>query len=129
MTDSDLTEEEKRKLTTLREKEDHGSQLETEADQPDFVDAVTEELTRVENGDLSGSVSFYDPRGAALIAALQDDDRDDVARALAEAANSDYEPAWDRSTLLRWTFRAALQDHAPAVLEDAQTAQARLTDF
>ena len=129
MTDDNLTEEEKRKLTTLRDEDAHGSQLETEADQPDFVDAVAEELTRVENGDLSGSVSFYDPRGAALLAALQDDGRDDVARALAEATGSEYEAAWDRSTLLRWAFRAALQEHAPTVLEDAQTAQARLTEF
>lgn len=129
MTDSDLSEDEKRKLTAMREEETHGSQLETEADQSDFVDAVAEELTHVENGELSGSVSFYDPRGAALIAALQNDDRDDVARALAEAADGEYESTWDRSTLLRWAFRAALQDHAAEVLEDAQTAQARLTDF
>jgi hypothetical protein len=129
MTDDDLSEDEKRKLTAMRDEETHGSLLETEADQPDFVDAVAEELTRVENGELSGSVSFYDPRGAALIAALQDDDRDDVARALAKATGGEYDPAWDRSTLLRWAFRAALRDHAPGVLEDAQTAQARLTDF
>lgn len=129
MTDDNLSEDERRKLTAMRDEETHGSQLETEADQPNFVDAVAEKLTRVENGELSGSVSFYDPRGAALIAALQDDERDDVARTLAEATGGEYDSAWDRSTLLRWAFRAALRDHAPEVLEDAQTAQARLTDF
>ena len=129
MSDSDLTDEEKQKLASLRDEEAHGSQLQAEAGQPDFVDAVVEELTRVEEGDLSGSVSFYDPRGAALIAALQNDDRDDVARALAEAAGAEYDSGWDRSKLLRWAFRAALRDHASGVLKDAKTAQARLTDF
>lgn len=93
MTDDDLTEEELQKLTEMRKEESHGSQLETEANQPDFVDAIADALTRVEDGKLSGSVSFYDPRGA-LIAALQADDRDDVARALAEAAGNEYEDDW-----------------------------------
>ena len=40
-----------------------------------------------------------------------------------------YDSAWDQSKLLQWAFRAALRDHASGVLEDAKTAQTRLTDF
>jgi hypothetical protein len=90
------------------------------------VDELVDSLERVDDGDLSKTLSFWDPDMAAVLAVIMDDDERLVAivDALADDLGADVEAAdADRSDVLKLAVRAALQDADPDLFEDLREAR------
>lgn len=125
MTDSERDEE----LRELREQESQGNRLERDNPeaQPDFVDAVEDALEAVDNGDSGDTITAYDPRLAAVLQALDDDERlDDVFEQLQAAYDGDSgldKPT--KSAIIRLAVRVGLQEGTDSVLDDLEEAVKR----
>jgi hypothetical protein len=117
------------KLSELREEESKGNRLDREnpQSQPDFVDALDDALESIDQGELSDTITAYDPRLAAVLQALEEDDRmDDVFEQLQEAyeGNSGLQKP-SRSAIIRLAVRVGLQEGTDSVLDDLEEAVSR----
>ena len=119
-------------LEELREQTTRNNRLSEQANEPDFIEQIVAMLDDVDSGERGKILSLYDPQLAALIYALEMDDRrfNEVVGALQETANQqvDTEDA-GRTELLKLAVRIGLQEAAPELLEDAQTAVSQRTEF
>ena len=119
-------------LEELREQTTRDNRLSEQANEPDFIEQIVAMLDDVDSGERGKILSLYDPQLAALIYALEMDDRrfNEVVGALQETANRqvDTEDA-GRTELLKLAVRIGLQEAAPELLEDAQTAVSQRTEF
>lgn len=117
------------KLNELREEESKGNRLDREnpQSQPDFVDALDDALESIDQGELSDTITAYDPKLAAVLQALEEDDRmDDVFDQLQEAYDGDsglQKPS--RSAIIRLAVRVGLQEGTDSVLDDLEEAVSR----
>lgn len=107
-----------------------GDRLESEADQPDMVDHIADALERADDGDLTKTISVWDPSMAALFDALQEDPQRfrEVVADLQERTGYDVdvdEP--ERSDLVKVALRFALQEADPDLLDEAREAERRRT--
>lgn len=122
MTDDNIDD----KLNELREEESKGNRLDRDdpQSQPDFVDALDEALEAINEGELSDTITAYDPKLAAVLQALEDDERmDDVFEQLREAYDGDsglQKPS--RSAIIRLAVRVGLQEGTDDVLDDLEEA-------
>lgn len=122
MTDDNIDD----KLNELREEESKGNRLDRDdpQSQPDFVDALDEALEAINEGELSDTITAYDPKLAAVLQALEDDERmDDVFEQLREAYDGDsglQKPS--RSAIIRLAVRVGLQEGTDDVLDDLEKA-------
>jgi hypothetical protein len=122
MTDDDIDD----KLNELREEESKGNRLDRDdpQSQPDFVDALDEALEAISQGELSDTITAYDPKLAAVLQALEKDDQmDDVFEQLQNAYDGDsglQKPS--RSAIIRLAVRVGLQEGTDSVLDDLEEA-------
>jgi hypothetical protein len=122
MTDDNIDD----KLNELREEESKGNRLDRDdpQSQPDFVDALDEALEAINQGELSNTITAYDPKLAAVLQALEDDGRmDDAFEQLQEAYDGDsglQKPS--RSAIIRLGVRVGLQEGTEEVLDDLEEA-------
>lgn len=122
MTDDNIDD----KLNELREEESKGNRLDRDdpQSQPDFVDALDEALEAISQGELSDTITAYDPKLAAVLQALEEDGRmDGVFEELQEAYNGDsgLQKA-SRSAIIRLAVRVGLQEGTDSVLDDLEEA-------
>jgi hypothetical protein len=117
------------KLDELRDEESKGNRLDRDdpQSQPDFVDVLDEALESIDQGELSDTITAYDPKLAAVLQALEEDDRmDDVFEQLQEAYDGDsglQKPS--RSAIIRLAVRVGLQEGTDSVLDDLEEAVSR----
>ena len=114
------------KLNELREEESKGNRLDREdpQSQPDFVDALDDALESIDQGELSDTITAYDPKLAAVLQALEEDDRmDDIFEQLQEAyeGNSGLQKP-SRSAIIRLAVRVGFQEGTDSVLDDLEEA-------
>lgn len=121
-----MTDEIDDKLDELREEESKGNRLDRDDPQaqPDFVDALDEALEAISEGDLSDTITAYDPKLAAVLQALEEDDRmEDVFEQLQDAYDGDsglQKPS--RSAIIRLAVRVGFQEGTDDVLDDLKAA-------
>lgn len=126
MTDDNETDEQ---LKKLRDDESRGNRLDRDnpQNQPDLVDAIEQALDAADDGNITETVTAYDPRMAALLVALDDQDEiEDVFESLSAAYNGDSgieKPT--RSAIIRLAIRVGLQEGGDGVLDDLREALAR----
>jgi hypothetical protein len=114
------------KLDELRDEESKGNRLDRDdpQSQPDFVDVLDEALESIDQGELSDTITAYDPKLAAVLQALEEDDRmDDVFEQLQEAYDGDsglQKPS--RSAIIRLAVRVGFQEGTDSVLDDLEEA-------
>ena len=117
------------KLDELRDEESQGNRLDRDnpQSQPNFVDVLDEALESIDQGELSDTITAYDPKLAAVLQALEEDDRmDDVFDQLQEAYDGDsglQKPS--RSAIIRLAVRVGLQEGTDSVLDDLEEAVSR----
>jgi nitrate reductase assembly molybdenum cofactor insertion protein NarJ len=119
-------------LEELREQTTRDNRLSEQANEPDFIEQIVAMLDDVDSGERGKILSLYDPQLAALIYALETDDRrfNEVIGALQETANRQIDTEdVGRTELLKLAVRIGLQEAAPELLEDAQTAVSQRTEF
>lgn len=119
-------------LEELREQTTRNNRLSEQANEPDFIEQIVAMLDDVDSGERGKILSLYDPQLAALIYALETDDRrfNEVIGALQETANRQIDTEdVGRTELLKLAVRIGLQEAAPELLEDAQTAVSQRTEF
>lgn len=122
MTDDNIDD----KLNELREEESKGNRLDRDdpQSQPDFVDALDEALEAISQGELSDTITAYDPKLAAVLQALEEDDQmDDVFEQLQNAYDGDsglQKPS--RSAIIRLAVRVGFQEGTEGVLDDLEEA-------
>jgi len=113
-------------LQRMREEDSTGNRLDREAGKADhdFVDAIVDALDAVDDGDESETITAYDPTLAALLRALEDDDRlDDVFEQLQDAYNGDAGISTaSRSAIIRLAVRVGLQEGTEHVMDDVTEA-------
>lgn len=117
------------KLNELREEESKGNRLDRDdpESQPGFVDVLEDALDEIDDGEISETISAFDPKLAAVLNALDEDDRmDEVFKQLQEAydGNSGLDSP-SRSAIIRLAVRVGLQEGTDDVLDDLATAVTR----
>lgn len=117
------------KLNELREEESTGNRLDRDdpESQPGFVDVLEDALDEIDDGEISETISAFDPKLAAVLNALDEDDRmDEVFKQLQEAydGNSGLDSP-SRSAIIRLAVRVGLQEGTDDVLDDLATAVTR----
>lgn len=117
------------KLNELREEESTGNRLDRDdpESQPGFVDVLEDALDEIDDGEISTTISAFDPKLAAVLEALDEDDRmDEVFEQLQEAydGNSGLDNP-SRSAIIRLAVRVGLQEGTDDVLDDLATAVTR----
>jgi hypothetical protein len=122
MTDDNIDD----KLNELREEESKGNRLDRDdpQSQPDFVGALDEALEAISQGELSDTITAYDPKLAAVLQALEEDGRmDGIFEELQEAYDGDsgLQKA-SRSAIIRLAVRVGLQEGTDSVLDDLEEA-------
>jgi len=122
MTDNDIDE----RLDELREEESTGNRLDRDdpQNQASFVDVLVDALDSAEAGDLSETVTAYDPILAAVLQALEEDDRmDDIFNQLREAYDGESGLTDEsRSAIIRLAVRVGLQEGTDDVMDDLKQA-------
>jgi hypothetical protein len=114
------------KLNELREEESKGNRLDRDdpQSQPDFVDALDDALESIDQGELSETITAYDPKLAAVLQALEEDNQmDEVFEQLQETYEGDsglQKPS--RSAIIRLAVRVGFQDGTDSVLDDLEEA-------
>jgi hypothetical protein len=114
------------KLNELREEESKGNRLDRDdpQSQPDFVDALDDALESIDQGELSETITAYDPKLAAVLQALEEDNQmDEVFEHLQETYEGDsglQKPS--RSAIIRLAVRVGFQDGTDSVLDDLEEA-------
>lgn len=122
-------------LDELREQTQSGNRIsEAKKHQRTFEDHVADALDRVDDGDINRTISLYDTRLAALVAALEADDETrhqvvgDLRAELGDDSPVDLDDV-DRSELLGLAIRVGLKTASPGVLDDAKSAYTNQVDF
>ena len=104
-----------------------GNRIDHDAAQRDSaVNELVDALERVDEGDLSKTISFWDPDMAAVLAVLlEDNDRlATTVESLADELGADIDATdADRSDVLKLAVRAALQNADPNLFEDLRDAR------
>mgnify|MGYP000660487670 CR=1 FL=1 len=122
MTDEDTEE----RLQELREEESTGNRIDRDnpQTQPDFVDELVDALDKADDGDISETITAYDPTLAALLTALDEDDRlEEVVGELQDAYLGDAGISKaTRSAVIRLAIRVGLQETSSDVMEDLAEA-------
>ena len=114
------------KLNELREQESKGNRLDRDnpKSQTDFVDVLDEALEAVNQGDISDTITAYDPKLAAVLQALEEDEQmNNVFEQLQIAYDGDsglQKPS--RSAIIRLAVRVGLQEGTDGVLDDLEEA-------
>lgn len=114
------------KLNELREQESKGNRLDRDdpQSQPDFVDALDEALEAISQGDIADTITAYDPKLAAVLQALEEDEQmDNVFEQLQKAYDGEsglQKPS--RSAIIRLAVRVGLQEGTDSVLDDLEEA-------
>ena len=119
-------------LEELRAQTTRNNRLSEQAGEPDFIEQIVTMLDEVDSGERGKILSLYDPQLAALIYALETDNRrlEEVIAALQETANRRVDTGdVGRTELLKLAVRIGLREAAPELLEDAQTAVSQRTEF
>lgn len=125
MTDDNIDD----KLNEMREEESKGNRLDRDdpESQRDFVDTLDDALEAVSGGETSDTITAYDPKLAAVLQALEEDDRmDDVFEQLKDAYDGDSgleKPS--RSAIIRLAVRVGLQEGTDSLLDDLEEAVTR----
>lgn len=125
MTDDNIDD----KLNEMREEESKGNRL--DRDDPDsqrnFVDVLDDALEATSEGETSNNITAYDPKLAAVLHALEEDDRiDDVFGQLQDAYDGDSGlQKSSRSAIIRLAVRVGLQEGTDSVLDDLEEAVRR----
>lgn len=117
MTDDDLED--------LREQESRGDRMDRDAAaQNDFVEKVVAALDQADDGNVSETITAYDPTLAALLTALDEDDRlDEVVAELQEEYDGDAGISKaTRSAVIRLAIRVGLQEASGDVMADLTEA-------
>lgn len=116
-------------LAELRAQSTSGGGNRIDADQKkseSAVDDLVASMEKVEDGDLSKTISFWDPEGAAILNVLLSNP--ERLKRFAEACgdrletNVDVEDA-DRSDVLKLAWRVGLAEVDPELLENAREAR------
>jgi len=124
-----MTDDTEDELAELRKEESTGNRLDRDNPeaQPSFVDALEQALADIAEGESSDTITAYDPNLAAVLNAVEDDDRmDDVFEQLQKAY--DGESGLDkptRSAIIRLAVRVGLQEGTDSVLDDLEEAVQR----
>ena len=121
-----MSEDVDKKLEELRNEESTGNRLDRDdpESQPEFADVLEEALESIDQGESSNTITAYDPKLAAVLQALEEDDRmEDVFEQLQEAydGNSGLQNP-SRSALIRLAVRVGLQEGSDSLLEDLEEA-------
>lgn len=121
MTENDET------LQELRDETQRGNRLDEDSptDHPTFVDEIVGALDEVEAGERAKTLSFYDPRMAAVFAALdaRPSRQAELVTALQEYLDRPVDTSdIDRTQVLRLAVRAGIEAADPDLLADAKTA-------
>jgi hypothetical protein len=121
-----MSEDVDKKLEELRNEESTGNRLDRDdpESQPEFADVLEEALESIDQGESSNTITAYDPKLAAVLQALEEDDRmEDVFEQLQEAydGNSGLQNP-SRSALMRLAVRVGLQEGSDSLLEDLEEA-------
>jgi len=122
MSDDTNTDE----LDELRKQTSTGNRLEADdpTAQPEFIDALVAALDEIDSGELSETVTAYDPKLAAVLQALEDDDQlEDVFTQLQETYNGEAglnNPS--RSAIIRLAVRVGLQEGTADVIGELREA-------
>lgn len=110
-------------------RQSQGTDRIAEMDDPKaFADEVYDALDAVERDDVSKTLSFWDPRLAALLHAVEHDDqrRQQVGARLRTAlGRDDTGEEIDRSEIIRLAIRVGLREADPDLLDDAREAHRR----
>ena len=124
-----MTDDIENKLNQLREEESKGNRLDRDdpTSKPDFVDALDDALGAIERGEISDTITAYDPKLAAVLQALEEEGKmEDVFGKLQEAYEGDSgldKPT--RSAITRLAVRVGLQEGTESVLDDLTEAVKR----
>jgi hypothetical protein len=112
-------------LERLRQQTERGSRLE-ESDEPDdFFLTLVDAFGKIEAGDLGKTLAFRDQPMAALFAALDEHDDDelvDVGQKLQRKLDRDVQDDFDKSEVLRLALRLGLEAAAPEYMEELRGA-------
>lgn len=125
MTDDNIDD----KLNEMREEESKGNRLDRDdpQSQHNFVDTLEEALEATSEGEMTDNITAYDPKLAAVLHALEEDDRmDDVFEQLQDAydGNSGLQKP-SRSAIIRLAVRVGFQEGTDSVLDDLEEAVRR----
>ncbi|MFY4814503.1 hypothetical protein ACOJIV_17670 [Haloarcula sp. AONF1] len=122
MTDDDIDE----KLDELREEESTGNRLDRDnpQNQSSFVDVLVGALDSAEDGDLSETVTAYDPTLAAVLEALDESDQmEEIFNQLREAYDGESGLTDEsRSAIIRLAVRVGLQEGTDGVMDNLREA-------
>lgn len=117
-----MTDDTDERLEELRNQESRGNRLDRDDPQskPDFAGTIESALDAVENGDQQDTITAYDPKLAALLHALDEDQQmDDVFEQLKTAYDGDSGvDQVSRSAIIRLAIRVGLQEGTETTLED-----------
>jgi len=114
------------KLDELRKEESKGNRLERDdpTSQTGFVDAIDDALGAIDRGERSDTITAFDPKLAAVLQALDDQEQmDAVFEALQAAYDGDagLENA-SKSAIIRLAVRVGLQEGTESILDDLEKA-------
>lgn len=118
------------KLDELRKEESKGNRLDRDnpQSQPDLADGIEDSLDRVDQGEMSDTITAFDPTLAALLDALSDDDEE------IEAVYDNLREAYDgnsgvdrqsKSGIIRLAIRVGLQEGSEETIESLAEAISR----
>lgn len=115
-------------INDLREQTQSGDRM-SEMDAPkNFADTVYDALGAADRGEIGKTLSFWDPRLAALLHALEQDDarrQQTATRLRAALSREDDDSEADRSEIIRLALRVGLREADPELLDDARDAHRR----
>jgi hypothetical protein len=114
------------KLEELRDEESPGNRLDRDdpQSQPAFADVLEEALESIDQGESSNTITAYDPKLAAILQALEEDNRmEDIFDQLQEAydGNSGLQNP-SRSALIRLAVRVGFQEGSDGILDELEEA-------
>jgi len=114
------------KLNEMRQEESKGNRLDRDnpESQPDFVDALDKALELIADGELSDTITAYDPKLAAVLQAAEEEDEMDAIFEQLEAAYDGDSGLTNssRSAIIRLAVRVGLQEGTDDVLDDLEEA-------
>jgi hypothetical protein len=115
-------------LQELRDQTEKDNRLSDADQQPAFVERLIDSFDAVEDGEGAKTLSFHDPRMAALVTALDEDQdrlRESVAALQSQLDRQVDADNPDRSQFFRLAVRAGLQAADSELLADAKEAHSQ----
>lgn len=121
-----MTDDVDDKLTEIRKEESRGNRLERDDPQaqPGFVEEIEAALKAISSGEVSDTITAYDPNLAAVLHALEEDEQ---MEEVFDQLNIAYEgesglKTPSRSAIIRLAVRVGLQEGTDGVLADLEEA-------